>query len=83
MKRITYVIKQGPSDLFSVNPGTGVVKTIRGLDYEKEMKHILIIGTLENDSDKPGANTTVIVHVEVINRVSYAHFMHYELCVLE
>lgn len=62
---MTYVIKQGPTDLFSINPTTGVIKTIRGLDYEKEPQHILIIGTEENTSNLPGATTKVVINVEV------------------
>lgn len=65
VKRITYVIKQGPTDMFTIDKNTGIVKTLRGLDYEKEVQHILIIGTAENSSNKPGATTKVIVNVEV------------------
>lgn len=66
--KVTYVIKQGPTDLFSIDPSTGVIKTIKGLDYEKEVQHTLIIGTVENNSDKSGATTKVIVDVQVENR---------------
>lgn len=65
VKRVTYVIRQGPTDLFAIDKNTGVVKTVKGLDYEKEVQHVLIIGTLENPTNKPGATTKVIVNVEV------------------
>lgn len=64
-KRITYELRQGDTELFEIDQKTGVVKTIRGLDYEKEKQHVLIIGTLENTSDLPGSTTRVIVNVEV------------------
>ena len=62
---MTYVMRQGPTDLFSIDPATGVVKTIRGLDFEKEPQHTLIIGTEENTSNLPGATTKIVINVEV------------------
>ncbi|KAI5711565.1 hypothetical protein M8J75_001405 [Diaphorina citri] len=64
VKVVTYTIRQGPIELFAIDPQTGVIKTIRGLDYEKENQHTLIIGTVENHSNDPGATTRVIVQVE-------------------
>lgn len=61
-KRITYYIKQGPFDKFTINPVTGDLYTTQGLDYERDSKHILIIGTEENDSGNMGSTTTVSVH---------------------
>ncbi|XP_063243672.1 cadherin-99C isoform X2 [Bacillus rossius redtenbacheri] len=68
-QRITYVIKQGPTDLFSVDPRTGVVTTLRGLDYERESQHTLVVGTLENNGNQPGATTRVIVNVQDRNDI--------------
>ncbi|XP_012288920.1 cadherin-99C [Orussus abietinus] len=68
-KQITYVIKQGDTDLFSIDPKTGVIKTIRGLDYERDSQHILIVGTLENTSDLPGSTTRVVVNVQDLNDI--------------
>lgn len=65
MKRVTYVIQQGPTDLFRIEESTGSIFTTRGLDYEKENQHILIIGTLENMSNEKGSTTKVIINVEV------------------
>lgn len=64
VKVVTYTIRQGPIELFAIDPQTGVIKTIRGLDYEKENQHTLLIGTVENQSNDPGAITRVIVQVE-------------------
>jgi hypothetical protein len=44
---ITYRLVTGDLDKFSVDPETGAVRTIRGLDYEREMHHELVIGTEE------------------------------------
>lgn len=64
-KEITYIIKQGNTEMFSIDRKTGVVKTIRGLDYERENMYILVIGTEENDSMMEGSITKVTVDVEV------------------
>lgn len=59
------MIKQGDTELFSIDPKTGVIKTIRGLDYESQNQHVLIVGTEENTSDLPGSTTRVVVNVQV------------------
>ncbi|XP_043479198.1 cadherin-99C [Leptopilina heterotoma] len=68
-KRITYELRQGDTEIFEIDEKTGVIKTIRGLDYEKEKQHILIVGTLENTSDLPGSTTRVVVNVEDVNDI--------------
>ncbi|XP_075213856.1 cadherin 99C [Lycorma delicatula] len=68
-KQITYVIKQGPTDLFSVDAKTGVIRTLKGLDFEKDSQHVLIVGTLENNNNQPGATTKVIISVEDRNDI--------------
>lgn len=69
-KQITYMIKQGDTELFAIDSRTGVIKTTRGLDYERESQHILIIGTVENTSDLPGSTTRVVVNVQVSTSLS-------------
>lgn len=69
IKKITYVIQQGPTDLFRIDENTGSVYTTRGLDYERENEHVLVIGTLENMSNEKGSTTKVIVHVEDRNDI--------------
>lgn len=66
---MTYVIKQGDTDLFGIDPKKGIIKTIRGLDYERETQHILVIGTLENTSNLPGASTRVVINVQDANDI--------------
>lgn len=78
-KQITYMIKQGDTELFAIDQRTGVIKTTRGLDYERENQHILIIGTVENTSDLPGSTTRVVVNVQVsiLDGISLAFFPLY------
>lgn len=59
------MIKQGDTELFNIDPKTGVIRTTRGLDYERDSQHILIVGTVENNSDLPGSTTRVIINVQV------------------
>ncbi|GAB0100467.1 Cadherin-99C [Sergentomyia squamirostris] len=66
---ITYHLRQGPSELFRVDPKTGQVKTIRGLDYEKEKSHELVIGTLENKGSEPGDFVRIYVTVDDVNDI--------------
>ncbi|XP_011167786.2 cadherin-99C isoform X1 [Solenopsis invicta] len=68
-KQITYMIKQGDTELFSIDPKTGVIKTVRGLDYESQSQHVLIVGTEENTSDLPGSTTRVVINVQDVNDI--------------
>lgn len=72
-KQITYTIRQGPTDLFSIDPEKGIIRTLQGLDYERDTEHVLIIGTLENNSNKLGATTKVLVNVQV--KFSFFHII--------
>ncbi|XP_030756707.1 cadherin-99C [Sitophilus oryzae] len=69
IKKITYVIHQGPTDLFRIDEKTGAIYTTRGLDFEKDDRHVLIIGTLENMSNEKNSTTKVIVDVEDRNDI--------------
>ncbi|XP_053680241.1 cadherin-99C [Anopheles nili] len=66
---ITYALKRGPGDLFKVDARTGQIKTIRGLDYEKDKMHELIVGTLENNGTAPGDYIRIMVEVEDRNDI--------------
>lgn len=66
---ITYVIRQGPSELFRIEPKTGTIFTTRGLDFERENQHTLIIGTTENPTTQKGSTTRVIINVEDRNDI--------------
>lgn len=68
-KQITYLIRQGPTEYFRIDPKTGIIYTTRGLDFEKENQHTLIISTVENPTNEKGATTRVIVNVEDRNDI--------------
>lgn len=70
IKQITYVLRDGRSDLFKVDAKTGEVKTIRNLDYEDDKRHELIIGTIENTDNKTGDFVRIVVIVEDRNDVA-------------
>lgn len=59
---ITYVFKNGNSDLFKIDPKTGVIKTIRGLDFEEDPIQELIVGTVENS----GRNVSDIIKIKIM-----------------
>lgn len=60
------MIKQGDTEFFAIDAKSGVLKTLRGLDYERDNQHILIVGTQENNNgEKKGSTTRVIVNVQV------------------
>ncbi|XP_064458342.1 cadherin-99C-like [Ornithodoros turicata] len=61
---ITYEIREGDATLFAVDPVTGVVRTLKGLDYEQRSSHTLVMGTMENKDDDVKATCTVRVAVE-------------------
>lgn len=47
-QQITYVLVSGDTQLFSIEPQSGRITTIRGLDYEQAPRHTIVVGTLEN-----------------------------------
>jgi protocadherin-15 len=64
---VTYTIRQGDAEKFRIDPQSGIVRTRRSLDYERQAQYVLIIGTLENtDVNDPQATTTLFVNVQVI-----------------
>ncbi|CAG0884506.1 unnamed protein product [Darwinula stevensoni] len=65
---VTYKLLSG-GDLFSIDPTTGLIRTFKELDYEKEKEHVLVVGTQENTRKEPSASATVIVHVQDANDV--------------
>ncbi len=63
---VTYTIRQGDVEKFRVDPQSGIVRTRRALDFERQAQYVLIIGTLENtDVNDPLATTTLFVNVQV------------------
>lgn len=69
VQKITYILKEGPSDMFKVDAKTGQLKTVRGLDYEASKSHELIIGTKENSGTDAGDIIKVIVEVDDRNDI--------------
>lgn len=73
IKEITYTLRRGATDLFRVDAATGQVYTQSqrgGLDYERERRHELVIGTLENGGEGPGDTVRILVEVEDRNDVA-------------
>ncbi|KAH8268497.1 hypothetical protein KR026_007890 [Drosophila bipectinata] len=64
LPEITYVLRKGNAELFKVAPKSGEVRTVKGLDYETQKQHQLIIGTIENDGNGPGDTVQLEVDVE-------------------
>ena len=63
---VTYTIRQGDNDKFRIDPQSGIVRTRRSLDYERQAQYVLVIGTLENtEINDPQATTTLFVNVQV------------------
>lgn len=63
---VTYTIRQGDVDKFVIDPQSGVVRTKKFLDYERQLQYILIVGTVENtDLNDPQSTTTLVVNVMV------------------
>lgn len=55
---ISYVLKSGDASLFRVDPASGVVSSVRGLDYEHARTHTLLVGVAERpqqDNDEAAA----------------------------
>lgn len=70
VKEVTYTLRRGDTDLFRVDAATGQVRTAHSLDYEKERRHELVIGTLENTGSEAGDIVRVVVAVEDRNDVA-------------
>ena len=68
---ITYMIRQGDTDKFQIDSKTGVIRTKRPLDFERQQQYILIIGTQENtDLNDAQGTTAVVVNVQDRNDVA-------------
>jgi len=72
LPQITYRIMQGDVTKFSIDPTTGMLRTIQGLDYERAKEHTVIVGTeqgradINNDTD---ATCKVIITVQDVNDI--------------
>ncbi|KAL5285532.1 hypothetical protein ACFFRR_007314 [Megaselia abdita] len=70
IKDITYTLRKGSKDFFMITPNTGEIKTIRGLDFEKQQRYELIVGTIQNDGEDPGDFLSVTIHVDDVNDIA-------------
>lgn len=67
---VTYTIRQGDVDKFRIDPQSGIVRTRRALDYERQAQYVLVIGTIENtEINDPQATTTLFVNVQVVKLI--------------
>ena len=72
LSQITYRIMEGDITKFTVDPLTGAVKTLQGLDYERAKEHKLVIGTEQSRGLKKNTNDstcTLVVKVEDRNDI--------------
>ncbi|KAG8195587.1 hypothetical protein JTE90_002207 [Oedothorax gibbosus] len=67
---VTYVIKEGGDGLFEIDSSTGIIRTLKPLDYEQQASYSLLIGTTENEGPDPRATATVDIHVTDENDVA-------------
>ena len=73
LDQITYRIMEGDITKFAVDPLTGDIKTLQGLDYERSKEHRLVIGTEQSrvlNNISPDATCTVTVRVEDVNDIT-------------
>ena len=73
LDQITYRIMEGDITKFAVDPLTGDVKTLQGLDYERSKEHRLVIGTEQSralNNKSPDATCVVTVRVEDVNDIA-------------
>ena len=74
---ITYTIRQGDTDKFQIDPKSGVVRTRRPLDYERQNQYVLIVATTENnDAGDPQASAVVVVDVLVHKRPNFCFYIN-------
>ncbi len=70
-RSVTYRLASGDPGSFAVHPRTGVVRTLRGLDFERRRTHELVVGTEEAfaaGAAGAGAGSTCRVVVSVEDR---------------
>ena len=62
---ITYEIISGDQNLFTIDPESGVIRTLKGLDYEKQRMHFITVSTTEARGTFDLDRTSTVVAVEV------------------
>lgn len=66
---ISYRWQIEPNNLFSVNPSTGVISSIVGLDYETQTQYEFYVTTTQGAADatnSPNANFRALVRINII-----------------
>jgi len=69
---ITYRIMQGDVTKFKIDPETGMIRTVQGLDFERSKEHIIVVGTEEGRIDTKNssdATCKVIITVQDVNDI--------------
>ncbi|XP_059097736.1 cadherin-99C-like isoform X2 [Tigriopus californicus] len=70
---VTYRLVQGDLDKFKIHPKSGVIRTTRGLDFERQSTFTLIVGTEESRlsglDNLPGVTAEVQIKVEDRNDI--------------
>ena len=55
---------------FIIDPISGEIKTVVGLDYERDTQHILVVGTNQAENFEQEMSTcTVIINVQDVNDI--------------
>nr|QXG07830.1 dachsous-like protein [Tritia obsoleta] len=63
-----YLVGGNVFSLFSVHTATGVIRTVREIDYEESSSHVLSIQAVDSNAAFPrSSNISVLVHVMDIN----------------
>ena len=72
MPLITYRIMQGDVTKFMIDPQSGEIKTVSGLDYERSKQHVLVVGTEQAmiaGSSTNSSTATVTISVTDVNDI--------------
>ena len=72
LPQITYRIMQGDVTKFTIDPATGMIRTVQGLDFERAKEHTIIVGTEQGRNDvRNGSDATckVIITVQDVNDI--------------
>ena len=63
-----YLVGGNVFSLFAVHPSTGVIQTVREIDYEESSSHTLSIQAVDSNAAFPrSSNISVIIHVVDVN----------------
>ena len=66
---ITYRLVAGDLDKFAVHPETGVVRTLRGLDFERSQHYQLVVGTEEGRMLGKGTSLTQVHSIQIVTNL--------------